>query len=325
MTISSNCWWLLKLAGHAITAWLALSLTAFAAEPMGLDFELAADLPADLPAESEPVRLMTLPVVGQAPIGSETPEALPPPPEPERSPSVQPAESPATLPPTDNSPEIAPAAQPAKLPAENLDFTLAESSTVVNVPIAPPRNERDRPSVSPDLFAGGSESLVAKAIGSAEGTRTPTGGYTWAYRGHVDPGNSAWNLGSFSYQHGATSPQEADRKQLARLQTQAETLRQQADRYQMTLTLAETLNGLDLANQSPRAALSRGGYIDRLHQAHEMGLRDADAILWARTRAFLDPDTSRWNAPGLGNNVHSITADQDRRRRAIERAIASHN
>ncbi|NJL20845.1 MAG: hypothetical protein HC895_08575 [Leptolyngbyaceae cyanobacterium SM1_3_5] len=310
MTISSNCWWLLKLAGHAIAAWLALSLTAIAAEPMGLDFDLAK---ADLPAESEPVRSMTLPVVDrQAPIGSETPKALPPPPEPERSPVVE------------NASQVQPAiAPPAEPPAENLDFALAESSVPVNVSIVPSPN--DRPSVPSDLFAGDSDSLMAKAIGSAEGTRTPTGGYTWAYRGHVDPGNQAWNLGSFSYQHGATSPQEADRKQIARLQTQAETLRQQADRYQMTLTLAETLNGLDLANQSPRAALSRGGYIDRLHQAHEMGLRDADAILWARTRAFLDPDTNRWNAPGLGNTVYSITADQDRRRRAIDRAIANYD
>ena len=40
-----------------------------------------------------------------------------------------------------------------------------------------------------DLFTGGPDSLVSKAVGSAEGTRTPTGGYTSAYYGHVDPGN----------------------------------------------------------------------------------------------------------------------------------------
>lgn len=130
-----------------------------------------------------------------------------------------------------------------------------------------------------------------------------------------------WNLGTFSYQHGATTPEEADQRQIRRLRRQATTLRQAAAEKGIELTLEEELNGIDLANQSPRAALSRGGYIDRLAQAREMGLQGSDAVLWARTRSFLDPDTSQWNAPGLGNNIHSITNDQERRLRAIARAI----
>jgi hypothetical protein len=173
------------------------------------------------------------------------------------------------------------------------------------------------------LFEGEENSLVARAVGSAEGTRTPDGGRTWAYQGHVDPGNKAWNRGTFSYQHQADSPEDADRKQLQRLMGQAQTLRQDATALGLQLTLEEELNGIDLANQSPRAALSRGGYIDRLQQARDMGLKGSDAVLWARTRAFLDPDTSRWNAPGLGNNVQGITADQERRRQAIEQAMAT--
>jgi hypothetical protein len=171
------------------------------------------------------------------------------------------------------------------------------------------------------LFRGDSNSLVARAVGSAEGTRTPDGDKTRAYRGHVDPGNGVWNLGTFSYQHGATTPEEADQRQIRRLRRQATTLRQAAAEKGIELTLEEELNGIDLANQSPRAALSRGGYIDRLAQAREMGLQGSDAVLWARTRSFLDPDTSQWNAPGLGNNIHSITNDQERRLRAIARAI----
>jgi hypothetical protein len=174
------------------------------------------------------------------------------------------------------------------------------------------------------LFQNGSNSIVAKAVGSAEGTRTPDGGRTWAFQGHVDPGNGVWNLGTFSYQHGANSPDEADRKQLERLKGQAQTLRQAALERGITLTLEEELNGIDLANQSPRAALSRGGYMDRLKEAHDVGLRGSDAVLWARTRSFLDPDTHRWNAPGLGNTAHGVTSDQDRRMRAIARAIAAH-
>ena len=171
-----------------------------------------------------------------------------------------------------------------------------------------------------DLFAGDADSLVARAIGSAEGTRTPEGGYTAAYYGHVDPGNGVWNLGSFSYQHGASSPEEADEKQLKRLKTQANALKQQAKYKGLQLSLQEELNGIDLANQAPLAALDRG-YIDWLNQARQLNMPEDEAVLWARTRSFLDPDTGKWNAPGLGNNVHSISHDQARRQTAIAHAI----
>ncbi|MEM8806624.1 MAG: hypothetical protein AAGF01_11410 [Cyanobacteria bacterium P01_G01_bin.38] len=171
------------------------------------------------------------------------------------------------------------------------------------------------------IFEGGSDSLVARIVGSAEGTRTADGERTTAYYGHVDPGNGVWNLGTFSYQHGANSPEEADIKQLARLQRQGNTLEQKATLNGIQMSLLEKLNGLDLANQSPRAALERGGYIERLAEARQQGLDGADAILWARTHAYMDPDTQRWNAPGLGNTHQSITRDQDRRLRAINRAL----
>ncbi|ESA35710.1 hypothetical protein N836_10615 [Leptolyngbya sp. Heron Island J] len=169
------------------------------------------------------------------------------------------------------------------------------------------------------LFHGGSHSLVARAVGSAEGTRTPDGGYTAAYYGHVDPGNHKWNLGSFSYQHGASSPAEADALQLKRLYSQALELRQQASQQQMTLSLAEELNGIDLANQAPLAALDRG-YIDWLAIAKQQPMAERDRIIWARTRAFLDPDSGRWDAPGLGNTLNSIRWDQARRQQAVQQA-----
>ena len=170
------------------------------------------------------------------------------------------------------------------------------------------------------LFEGDADSLVARAVGSAEGTRTPEGGYTAAYYGHSDPGNGVWNLGSFSYQHGARSPEEADKKQLKRLKTQAGDLKQQAEDKGLRLSLQEELNGIDLANQAPLAALDRG-YIDWLHQARQLNMPEDEAVLWARTRSFLDPDTGKWNAPGLGNQVYSISHDQARRQRAIAQAI----
>lgn len=174
------------------------------------------------------------------------------------------------------------------------------------------------------LFEGDADSLVAHAVGNAEGTRTLTGKRTLAYYGHVDPGNQAWNQGTFSYQHEADSPEEADQKQLKQLKKQAQELYHLASMKGLHLTLEETLNGIDLANQAPTAALDRG-YVDWLFKAKKIGLRGQEAILWARTRAFLDPDTDRWNAPGLGNSVHTITRDQTRRQQAIAQAIAAHS
>ncbi len=177
------------------------------------------------------------------------------------------------------------------------------------------------------MFAGDADSLVARAVGAAEGTRTPSGDYTPAYYGHLDPGNGAWNMGSFSYQHGAVSPEEADRKQLARLRSQSSQIYRYATAQALSLSLEEMLNAIDLANQAPLAALAEdgGNYIDRLQQAQAMGLQEEDAILWARTYAYVDPNTDRWNAPGLGNDPDRISDDQQRRQQAIARAIAAHH
>lgn len=208
------------------------------------------------------------------------------------------------------------AATPVEVATHSDDATATPARSSSRSP-APAQNQ----DIEAKLFEGGSDSLVARAVGSAEGTRTPEGHRNPAYYGHVDPGNGVWNLGSFSYQHGASSPEEADAKQLARLRQQAQVLQQKAIARNLELTLEERLNGIDLANQAPMAALGRGGYIDWLDQAHDMGMRGSDAVLWARTRSFLDPDTSTWDAPGLGNNLHRISSDQERRQLAIARAI----
>ncbi len=170
------------------------------------------------------------------------------------------------------------------------------------------------------LFDGGANSLVAVAVGNAEGTRTARGDRTPAYAGHRDPGNGAWNQGSFSYQHRASSPEDADQKQLARLSTQAADLRQQAQTKGIDLTLAEELSGIDLANQAPLAALDQGGYIDWLQEAKQRQFAANEAIIWARTWSYWDPQLDNWNAPGLGNSWDSIYADQERRHWAVVQA-----
>ncbi|MEM9451686.1 MAG: hypothetical protein AAGA75_24575 [Cyanobacteria bacterium P01_E01_bin.6] len=172
------------------------------------------------------------------------------------------------------------------------------------------------------LFDGNSHSLVAKAVGAAEGTRTPSGGYTSAFQGHTDPGNGVWNLGTFSYQHGASSPDEADRKQLNRLKQQASDIRYRAARSGIQLGLEEELNGIDLANQSPLAALGKPGYAEWLTEAYQRGLHGRDAILWARVQGYWDVQRGRWNAPGLGNTEPLIRQDQNRRMQAVAQAIA---
>ncbi|MEO1523722.1 MAG: hypothetical protein AAFU78_23495, partial [Cyanobacteria bacterium J06633_2] len=175
------------------------------------------------------------------------------------------------------------------------------------------------------IFENGTHSLVARTVGSAEGTRRADGRRTNAYYGHTDPGNGVWNLGTFSYQHDAESPEDADEKQLRRLKRQGLELETQAAQQGLALTLEEKLNGLDLANQAPLAALDRGGYIERLAQAKRLQMSGDEAILWARTHAYIDPDTRRWNAPGLGNNIHSISTDQERRMSAISSAMKAYS
>lgn len=198
-----------------------------------------------------------------------------------------------------------PVAEPTVKPAQ---LSWAKSGAAKGV-------ARDR-----QLFSGGADSLVAVAVGNAEGTRTPAGDRTPAYYGHRDPGNGQWNQGSFSYQHSAQSPSEADQRQLARLVVQTEDLRQQAQAKGLTLSLLEELNGIDLANQAPLAALDRG-YIDWLAVAKQQQLPLHEAIVWARTWSYWDPDREQWNAPGLGNQWDSIYGDQERRHWAIVRAM----
>jgi hypothetical protein len=316
---------------------LASSLAA-RADDLALSFDLSPNRPqptvAQAPLEPAPTQIKPLEIPAQAaaiPLGaSDTPMAIAPPPprpvstnlSPQLSPQVKAtaAEPPATptlsfdIPTTDVAPVSANASTELTASPQN-------SAAHAAAPSIPTVKAEPEAELEAELFEGGSESLVARAVGSAEGTRTPEGHRTPAYYGHVDPGNGVWNLGSFSYQHGASSPEEADVKQLARLRQQAQVLQQKAIARNITLTLEERLNGIDLANQAPMAALGKGGYVDWLDQAHQMGMRGSDAVLWARTRSFLDPDTRQWDAPGLGNSLHRISSDQERRQVAIARAI----
>ncbi|MBD1822926.1 hypothetical protein H6F51_10540 [Cyanobacteria bacterium FACHB-DQ100] len=157
----------------------------------------------------------------------------------------------------------------------------------------------------------------AVAICAAEGNCTATGQLTRYAAGHSDPGNGAWNVGRFSSQHG-DSPGEADQKQLARLRSQGERLLNTAKREKVSLNVEEIINAVDLANQSPLAALDpQGGYVHRLKQCRHQGKQGKAAVLCARTRSYRNPVTGVLEAPGLGNSPARVNRDQQRRIDAI--------
>ncbi|MBD2035206.1 hypothetical protein H6F76_09215 [Leptolyngbya sp. FACHB-321] len=211
---------------------------------------------------------------------------------------------------------------PSRSPALSFDPPVVAKAATVPAPSPPPvAAPVASTSTQADLFTGGSDSLVARTVGHAEGTRTPNGSKTRAYYGHSDPGNGVWNMGSFSYQHGADSPEAADEKQLRRLERQAEVIRQKADAHRLNLSLEEELNAIDLANQAPLAALDTPGYIEWLKKARDRGLTGSEAVLWARTQSYWNPRRNRWEAPGLGNTEDNISHDQNRRLTAIARAL----
>lgn len=325
---------MLRFKLHHLFAF-SLLLTSWCQRPvqaMGVTFDLAApptplsSLPSQQTATPQPLKTHSQPLpipaaASQPPIRlTQTAKTLPhnviastrllAPPPAEALPTSR------VLPP--NSPDANISHEPMGLSFGPTQEITSPTSPVAHTPIS-------QPSDFPDwIYEGGSNSLVARVIGSAEGTRTPHGQTTRAYYGHTDPGNGVWNMGTFSYQHGARSPKEADTKQLKRLQRQGKKIAQQANQAEISITLGEILNGLDLANQAPRAALEQGGYIDRLAQARQKGISDSDAIIWARTYAYLDPTTQRWDAPGLGNTLTSIKRDQQRRHEAISKAFNSY-
>lgn len=145
------------------------------------------------------------------------------------------------------------------------------------------------------------------AIGAAEGTRDKNCNPNEHYSGHTDPGNGADNLGSFSYQHGASSPEDADRRQLARLRKAEKDLQAQAvGKFGKPLSKPALGAALDLWNQAPLAGES---FVDELPSANPSTAQ----IVEARSRSYIDPATGKLDAPGLGNDARKVEADQARR------------
>lgn len=167
----------------------------------------------------------------------------------------------------------------------------------------------------------GSRAGAAIVIGNAEGTRLPDGGRTAAYGGHRDPGNAARNQGSFSYQHAAASPADADRRQLQALQRQLpayEAAARQAGLDPAHPRLASAW--LDLYNQSPSAARRFLGQLDSLRGQP----LDAHHLTQLRFRSFVDAATGqRFELPGGGRagSGYANVAQQQLGHRPSEREL----
>ena len=160
------------------------------------------------------------------------------------------------------------------------------------------------------LLDGGSASIVAIAVGTSEGTRTPQGAFTVAWWGHTDPGNGALNVGSFSWQHGG-EPGKADAAQL--------------EKFCLTLLPIFLRKGLsnpvhfavacDVFTQSELACMARDGFLDQL-------VLNPSNLVECRVRAYFDPNTGRLDAPGFQNNIDRLRADQERRTESVLSALS---
>lgn len=148
-----------------------------------------------------------------------------------------------------------------------------------------------------------SNSPAAIVIGNAEGTRTPSGGRTSAYAGHIDPGNGVGNRGSFSYQHGAgLTPQQADTAQLNRLSRlipayEAAVRRAGLDPNNATLATAY----FDLYNQSPTAAAR---FLNQVGDLRATGITQ-QSVADLRFHSFVDKNTGqRFTYTGSDGRTH---------------------
>lgn len=154
---------------------------------------------------------------------------------------------------------------------------------------------------------------LAIRVGVSEGNRLKNGGYTKHYYGHTDPGNSKRNVGSFSYQGAAITPEAADQLWGRRLLNVTPKFNEALKGFKLTPEREAELywNYVDLYTQSPAAATARGGYLDIITANPHID------IVEARVASYYNPDTGKLEAAGFGNNVRRLQADQRRRMEAL--------
>jgi hypothetical protein len=172
------------------------------------------------------------------------------------------------------------------------------------------------------LFAT-SDSVGTVALGAAEGTRTRHGHKTPLWKQHIDPGNGAINKGTFSWQLGAKSAEEADHKGLSRIQTEAiPQLIQAAVQERVGFDMETLVQGADLWNQSPDAGAS---FVQNLKQClRQNHASNTELLLCARSQSFYNPTTGELEASGFDGDPDWLEADQARRIAAIQEVLQTH-
>jgi len=161
-------------------------------------------------------------------------------------------------------------------------------------------------------------SLISRAIGHSEGNLDVQGNtIEGAYDGHTDKGNGKLNKGTFSYQHGASTPEQADQAQLAKFRAQRPTYEAAArsaglDPNNALLAAAY----FDTFTQSEAAANLPGGFLDQLPELARKGVT-LENIVDIRVQSYVDPSTGRLDAPAFGNDPVDLRRDQTRRMDAI--------
>lgn len=155
----------------------------------------------------------------------------------------------------------------------------------------------------PSLPVQVSDDLLKRAIGRAEGTRGKDGTTNQNYHGHKDPGWSGRcrNQGSFSYQHCAPSPEEADRRWIVELRKAEGRIQNAAiEKFGQPLSKAAIVSALDGYTQSPNAG---GKFVKHLDTADPT----PQQIINARTAALNESRRERGGPP------MNVPADQKRR------------
>jgi hypothetical protein len=175
------------------------------------------------------------------------------------------------------------------------------------------------------LFSGGSDSIIAKVVGMAEGNRTADGGYTQHAKGHIDPGNGAHNIGSFSAQgnlNDGTIEGSDARVMNTLLKPQISKLMAAANQAGVQVTSKVLFNYIDLLNQAPDAATGWAngkGFLGGLSSLKGKE-NDDGAIRNLRAEGF------RNNSGNLETTFSSkgdLERDQQRRMDEINKAISA--
>ena len=157
------------------------------------------------------------------------------------------------------------------------------------------------------------------AIGIAEGTRTPSGGFTKAYYGHSDIGDGNWNRGTVSGGRNGGTPEQVDREWMGILTSVSAKMAPVLQRLGLPPNSQGwnrvMFNILDLRVQAAPAAATT--FVSKLPQVISQGLT-IEAIAKARADSFFNPQTGRLEASGFSNNYSRLFADQRSRAGAYD-------